>query len=148
MLPKLSNNVSLPELPVWQARSFWAQILFVLTGLLTAFGIDLMAIFQGMGLGATPDAVLDTGARAVSAAQVLIAIAAGLWAWIERRAPNYRLVWTRPRLPRLGRGGTTALFGLLMLLMLGLSGPAMRVANAAHLDTETSSDPARQEAAH
>lgn len=78
---------SLPPLPVWQARSFWASLLLVATVAANAFGVDLAA-----HLG-DPDTLLDRGA---AMAQALAPVAFGLWAWLERRAPNYRLVWGRP----------------------------------------------------
>lgn len=90
---KLSNNLALPDLPAWQARSFWLQLLLFLTVLANLFGVDLMAVLGEMGLGAEPDAVLATGERVVNAWQTLAPLLFGLWAWLERRAPNYRLVW-------------------------------------------------------
>ena len=89
----LSNNTALPMLPVWQARSFWLQIITVAVVVCNAMGVDLMAVTSGMGLGATPDAVITTGSNAVGWAQQLLALGLGIWAWVERRAPHYRLVW-------------------------------------------------------
>lgn len=83
-------NLSLPTLPVWQARSFWAQLLLLASVLLNGFGIDLMGLFQAMGLGDNPDAVIDTS---ISIWQAVAPVIFGFWAWWERRAPNYRLVW-------------------------------------------------------
>lgn len=77
----------LPPLPVWQARSFWASLLLIATVAANAAGVDLAA-----HLG-DPDTVLDRGAEI---AQALAPVAFGLWAWLERRAPGYRLVWGRP----------------------------------------------------
>lgn len=92
----LSMNLNLPSLPVWKARSFWAQVLLVLSVTANAAGFDLMAVFGAMGLGTTPDAVVETGTRAVNAVQQLLPILFGFWAWIERRAPNFRLTfWGR-----------------------------------------------------
>ena len=90
MLPK---NLSLPTLPVWQARSFWVQLLLALTVMLNAQGIDLMGALGTLGLGTTPEAVIDTGTRAVNAVQQLLPILFGIWAWLERRAPNFRLTF-------------------------------------------------------
>jgi hypothetical protein len=69
----------LPVMPFWMARSFWATLL---TGLLTiaaAFDIDVLARFGGSEEGAL--AVIDH----------LLPVATAIWAWFERRAPNYRL---------------------------------------------------------
>jgi hypothetical protein len=88
-------NTNLPALPVWQARSFWAQALLVATVAANVAGVDLLGHTAELGLGATPDEVLATGDRAISAAQELAPLLLGLWAWVERRAPNYRLVLWR-----------------------------------------------------
>lgn len=87
----LSNNRELPELPAWQARSFWAMVLAVVATSANALGIDLFGFLGEVGAGATPDEVIATGERAISAWQSLAPLVLGLWAWIERRAPNYRL---------------------------------------------------------
>lgn len=98
MNPKLPISIltagaskALPALPVWKAASFWAQLLLVLSVACNAAGIDLFAALSAMGLGATPDAVLANGERAVSAVQQLLPMIFGVWAWIERRAPRFRL---------------------------------------------------------
>lgn len=55
-----------------------------------------MGALGSLGLGTTPEDVVETGARTVSAVQQLAPIGLGLWAWIERRAPNFRLsLWGR-----------------------------------------------------
>lgn len=82
------TNDSLPPLPAWHARSFYASLLMIATVCAHAFGFDLMAFFaRRFGL---PDqgAVLDF-------VDALMPIAFALWAWIERRAPHFRLVWRR-----------------------------------------------------
>lgn len=84
-------NRALPALPVWQAASFWAQFLMALSVVLNVLGIDLFSALRDMGLGNSPEEVLATGERAVSAVQQLLPMIFGLWAWIERRAPRYRL---------------------------------------------------------
>ena len=112
---RLSNNLDLPELPAWQARSFWLTLLSAGAIVLNALGIDLWQITAGMGLGATPDEVAASGGRAVAAWQMLAPMALGIWAWIERRAPRYRLVWTGIR-PRFDIVGAVAI-GLLALLL-------------------------------
>lgn len=83
-------NLSLPTLAVWKARSFWAQLLLVATVLFNAIGIDLMGLFQAMGLGDNPEQVIDGG---ISLWQTVAPIIFGFWAWWERRSPNFRLVW-------------------------------------------------------
>lgn len=92
-LPLISNNLDLPPLPSWQARSFLAQLLLVLAVALNVCGIDLFAALAEMGLGATPDEVLANGERAVSAWQSVAPLVFGVWAWVERQAPRYRLTW-------------------------------------------------------
>ena len=89
--PVLSNNKDLPALPAWQARSFWLTLITMMVALANSFGLDLMAMFGEMGLGHSPDAVIDSVNRGVSAIQTLIPFVTGAWAWIERRAPNFRL---------------------------------------------------------
>ncbi len=124
----LSNNPLLPELPVWQARSFYAQILLVVSVLLNFLGIDLFRTLGEIGWGSSPEEVLATGDRAVAAWQQVAPLIFGLWAWIERRAPNFRLVWWGTK----GPTGTAALFCLALILgtmasepapLEGLSGP-------------------------
>lgn len=116
MLPRLSNNLDLPELPFWQARSFWVQLMLALSVTLNAKGIDLLAVLADMGLGASPEEVVATGEHLVSIWQQLAPIALGLWAWIERRAPNYRLVfWRREEPVNLYMLGPLAVAGLLIL---------------------------------
>lgn len=92
---RLSNNIDLPELPVWQARSFWAQLLLVASVLANAAGIDIFGALRDMGIGSNPDEVMATVTRIGSALQVLSPILFGVWAWLERRAPNFRLVFWR-----------------------------------------------------
>lgn len=72
-------NMSLPSLPAWQARSFWAVILTAILTVCSAFDIDLLG-----RLGTTENGVLD-------AIDTLMPIATAIWAWLERRAPNHRL---------------------------------------------------------
>lgn len=86
-------NPGLPALPVWRAASFWAQLLLVLSVIANTVGLDLFAVLGDMGLGGTPEEVIATGERAVSAVQQLLPMIFGIWAWIERRAPRYRLTF-------------------------------------------------------
>lgn len=99
-LMTLSDNRALPEISAWRVKSFWLQLLLIATIALNYLGIDLMAELGEMGLGRTPDEVVATGARAVNAFQeVILPIILGVWMWLERRAPQFRL----RLLPRLGR---------------------------------------------
>ena len=91
----LPPNTALPSLPAWKAPSFWAQLLLALTVVLNAVGIDLMGVLGAMGLGGTPDQVIATGERAVSAVQQLLPLIFGVWAWVERRAPHFRLTFRK-----------------------------------------------------
>lgn len=93
----LANNKNLPELPALMARSTWAILLAFAVSFANARGFDLMGFFAEIGAGSTQDQVIATGERAVSAWQFFAPLALGLWAWIERRAPNFRLVfWKAP----------------------------------------------------
>lgn len=93
MLPVLSNNTDLPELNGFAARSTWLILIGVLFAAASAFGLDLGHVLAEMGIGATPEEVLASGERAVSAWQLIAPQLLGIWAWIERRAPRYRLIW-------------------------------------------------------
>ncbi|MDR5655234.1 hypothetical protein [Ruixingdingia sedimenti] len=112
-------NLNLPPLPIWQARSFYAQMLLALSVVLNMTGIDLMRWLADIGAGSSPDEVIETG---VSVWQALSPIVFGLWAWAERRAPNYRLTL-------LGAGGDTSLRFLgglaAVLLLIGSAGTVM-----------------------
>lgn len=106
----LARNLTLPALPFWAARSFYAQLLMVLTVLANAAGIDLMGYFSAMGLGSTHDEVLANGDKFVSAWQQIAPLVFGFWAWIERRAPNYRI--------SVPKKATTAGLGLFLIGLL------------------------------
>jgi hypothetical protein len=93
MLPRLSNNTDLPELNGFAARSTWLILIGVLFAAASAVGIDLGHVLGEMGIGATPMAVLASGERAIDAWQLIAPQLLGIWAWVERRAPKYRLVW-------------------------------------------------------
>jgi hypothetical protein len=83
----------LPVLPFWYARSFWAQLLLAGAVILNTMGVDLFALTAEIGLGTDPHAIIATGEQAISAFQQLLPIVFGFWAWIERRAPKFRLGW-------------------------------------------------------
>lgn len=80
----MARNDQLPILPAWHARSFYASLLLALTVIGNATGWDPMPWLARLGLGATPDQVVETVMR-------LAPLGFGLWAWWERRAPHYRL---------------------------------------------------------
>lgn len=91
-LVTLSNNTDLPEISAWKVKSFWLQLLLVATIVLNYLGIDLTKALAEMGLGNSPEEVVATGQRAVNAFQeVFIPIILGVWMWLERRAPKFRL---------------------------------------------------------
>lgn len=87
----MQPNRNLPPLSPFRARSFYAMILTLLVTVCTGYGIDLFAWTEAMGLGADQDAIIETGERAVSLIQVIVNVLAAIWAYLERRAPNYRL---------------------------------------------------------
>ena len=90
------GNAALPTLPAAKAVSSWAMVLMALSVVCNAAEVDLFAVFADMGLGATPEEVIANGDRAVSAVQQLMPLVFGTWAWIERRAPKFRLTfWGR-----------------------------------------------------
>lgn len=93
MLPRLSNNVDLPALNGFAARSTWLIVVAAAIQIFNMLGLDLMALLGAMGIGATPEAVVATGERVVAAWQMVAPILLSVWAWIERRAPNFRLTW-------------------------------------------------------
>lgn len=95
MAMRLSNNLALPSLPLVAARSTWAIVLAAAVTVLNALGIDLMGFLEGIGAGATPDQVIETGNRVVSAWQTVAPLVLGVWAWLERRAPEFRLTLWR-----------------------------------------------------
>ena len=85
----------LPALNPLIARSTWMQVVMVAIALSTALGIDLLAFTASVGLGSTAGEVVETGERAYVAYQTLAALALGILAWLERRAPNFRLSFRR-----------------------------------------------------
>lgn len=78
-------NQNLPELSIWQARSTYALIVAVIAGVLSGYGIELPA-------GIAPDLLSDYLFNTVS-------IVSALFAWYERRSPNYQLVLKRKNGP-------------------------------------------------
>ena len=89
MLIKLSNNADLPALAGFAARSTWLILAAAMFTTFSVLGINLGA----KGIGATPEHVVAAGERVVSALQMVAPLVLSIWAWVERRAPSYRLVW-------------------------------------------------------
>lgn len=92
---KLPNNTGLPEASAFGVKSFWLLLITVLVTACNALGFDLLPSLCEVGLGCTAQEVITKGERAVSLVQQLIPIATSIWLWIERRAPNFRLVFWR-----------------------------------------------------
>lgn len=78
---------TVPELPAWHARSFYAQILLIVTVLAQAVGVDVTGWIERLGF--TGEGQLLDFVVAVMPALF------GLWAWLERRAPRFRLVFRK-----------------------------------------------------
>ena len=80
----LTRVSPLPELSVWQARSTYAAII-------------AGAFIVANGLGFDPDGWLGrygmSSGGLLDAFMVLMPLASGAWAWIERKTPNFQLVW-------------------------------------------------------
>lgn len=113
------NNIALPELNGFAARSFWLQLLTVVAMILNSQGIDIFAALREAGLGGNPQQVLATGDRIVSIWQQALPIVTGIWAYLERRAPHYRLVWP-------WNWGTAMISGALVLsALMASSGVAL-----------------------
>lgn len=120
----MTDKSPLPPLFAPMARSFWAQALLLISVALNTAGIDLFGLLGDMGLGRSPEEVLAAGDRVVSAWQQLAPLVFGLWAWLERRAPNYRLVfWRKPGAKDGIAAGSSA---LALLLAVALILPAGR----------------------
>jgi hypothetical protein len=76
----MADTSPLPELPMWQARSFWLTLVAAAAQVAALSGFDLFGFF-----GAADDqAFTDSIMQIVSAVAVV-------WAWLERRAPNFKL---------------------------------------------------------
>jgi hypothetical protein len=87
---------------------------------LNSQGIDIWAALREAGIGGNPAQVLATGDRIVSLWQQALPIVTGIWAYLERRAPHYRLVWP-------WKWGTVGGFLLLVLLLSMPPGAALAV---------------------
>lgn len=74
------DNSPLPPLPAWQARSFWLTIVGAVSQVAVLFHFDLLAFFGVAGQEQLVDAIMQ-----------IVAVVAMVWAWFERKAPNYQL---------------------------------------------------------
>lgn len=82
---KLENS-PLPEMPAWHARSTYLYAYAIGVWVLQRFGLDPEPALRDLGL---PSEVIVT---ILLEAGPYVALA---WAWLERRAPRYKLVWWR-----------------------------------------------------
>jgi hypothetical protein len=73
-------NTDLPELPAWQARSFWVTIVAAALQIATFARFDLLGMFGVEGSEQLVDAIMQ-----------IVAAGALFWVWFERKAPNFRL---------------------------------------------------------
>lgn len=122
----MSETSPLPPLFAPMARSFWAQLLLFASVALNTAGVDLFGLLADMGLGRTPDEVVANGDRVVSAWQQLAPLIFGVWAWLERKAPKYRLVF-RPKdvgVDLVGPGSSALVLTLALAAGLLLPGQA------------------------
>lgn len=118
-MPTLSNNTDLPVLNGFAARSTWLMVIAAAVQVCTMCGIDLMAIAAAMGIGGTPEEVVASAERVISAWQMVAPLLLSIWAWVERRAPNFRLVWPWPSLSPT----KTQMFGVLAFLGMAALAP-------------------------
>jgi hypothetical protein len=77
------NTSPLPELPAWQARSFWITLIGAALQIAALLKFDLLAFVNVENSEALTDAVMQ-----------IVGAVALLWAWFERKAPNYQLSLT------------------------------------------------------
>lgn len=84
-MSKLAES-PLPEMPAWHARSTYLTAYAVGVWIAQRFGLDLEPALRDMGLPA------EAVATALVEVMPYVFLA---WAWVERRAPSYKLVWWR-----------------------------------------------------
>lgn len=84
-MSKLADS-PLPELPAWHARSTYLAAYPIAIWVLKSFGLDIEPALRDMGL---PSDII-AGILLEVMPYVFLA-----WAWLERRAPRYKLVWWR-----------------------------------------------------
>lgn len=76
----MSENTDLPPLSMWQARSTWIVLVAAAAQIAAFARFDLFGLFGVEGQEPLIDGIMQ-----------IVAAAALVWTWIERRAPNYRL---------------------------------------------------------
>ena len=76
----MAENTDLPPLPAWHARSFWITIIGAALQIAAFLKFDLLGFLNVENSEALTDAVMQ-----------IVGAGALLWAWFERKAPNYRL---------------------------------------------------------
>ena len=80
----LTRESPLPELSVWQARSTYAALITGTLIIANSAGFDPDRWLTAHGM--TTYGLLD-------AAFQIAPLVAGAWAWLERKTPNFKLVW-------------------------------------------------------
>lgn len=83
MLKQLTKS-DLPEMPAWQARSFWAVTLAAAVAFGNVLGYDVNELVAKLGFTSIEDAATDIS--------VLLMFALTGWAWFERKSPKFKLV--------------------------------------------------------
>lgn len=132
---KPPNNTLLPETPAYGVKSFWLLLVTVLITACNALGFDLAASLCEVGLGCTAEDIGTKAEHAVSLVQQLLPIITAVWLWLERRAPNFRLVfWRKSARDTIAAGSSALILGLILLTALS---PAMAAtcADATQVDT-------------
>lgn len=85
-----------PTLPAWHARSFYATLLMIAATVANAQGFDYLAFLGDAGFAAC-----ETGgdeachSQVIDTIELVMPLAFGIWAWAERQAPKFVLVWRR-----------------------------------------------------
>lgn len=76
----MPDTSPLPTMPAWQARSFWLTLIGAGTALGAAFGLNFLEI-----------AGFESEESMIESVMMVVAGVATVWAWFERRAPNFKL---------------------------------------------------------
>lgn len=85
----MNRHNTLPTLPAWHARSFYATLLTAVTVSCNIFGFGFLSFLSNLGLGETEPEVLDN-------IELLMPVLFALWAWFERINPSFHLtLWKR-----------------------------------------------------
>ncbi|CAB4139342.1 hypothetical protein UFOVP346_38 [uncultured Caudovirales phage] len=77
----MAEKIKLPALNPFLARSTYATILTVVTAVSSAFNVDILGNF-----GTSEEGILD-------AVDSLLPVVTGLWLWLERRNPSFRIAF-------------------------------------------------------